>query len=583
MRVVSKIEAKKTLQIKRKRVAAYARISEEKVRTLHSLSAQISYYSNLIQMHREWEYAGVYADSGISGTNDNRAEFRRMLTDCEAGKIDIILTKSISRFARNTVDLLETVRHLRELEIDVRFEKERINSLSEGGELMLTLLASFAQEESRSISENVKWAIRKRFEKGKPNSFNIYGYRWKNEHFEVVPEEAEVVRLIYANFLAGLSAEETERQMEQRGIKSYSGEHFGNTSIRAILRNEKYTGNSLLQKTYTESHLTHKCKVNRGEVPMYFAEGTHPVIIDQVSFDKVQAEIARRRELGVFANWSINTSCFTSKIKCGNCGVSYRRSHRNSRNRKDDGDYCIWVCQTKDKEGKKTCPAKDIPETALVKVCSNALNLSGFDEGLFAEQVQRVTVLGKDKLAFLFSDGREETITWKSTAKADWWTPDRRKAWGELHKCRDTNPSPKTTFTGFIKCGICGENYRGQTRTLKDGTKVRAWRCNSKTHAPSGKQGIEDDTLKCLIAEVLSVSEFDENTYTDRLENVTAHDGNRLIFRFRDGHEVEKTYRQKKRAAPWTAEQRERFMATVNAKKENKLNGKNSNDHTGID
>ena len=165
----------------RKKVAAYARISEEKGRTMHSLAAQVSFYSEFIQQHSEWEYAGVYADGGLSGTSTDRAEFRRMLADCEAGKIDIILTKSISRFARNTVDLLETVRHLREKGIEVRFEKEHINSLSEDGELMLTLLASFAQEESRSTSENIKWAIKKKFEQGRPNSFCMYGYRWNGE------------------------------------------------------------------------------------------------------------------------------------------------------------------------------------------------------------------------------------------------------------------------------------------------------------------------------------------------------------------------------------------------------------------
>ena len=167
MRKITKIEPAAPLIRPRKRVAAYARISMESERLVHSLSAQVSYYSKLIQSNPEWEYAGVYADSGISGTQvGRREEFKRMLEDCEAGRVQIILTKSISRFARNTVDLLETVRHLKELGIEVRFEKEKINSLSEDGELMLTLLASFAQEESRSISENAKWAIRKRYEKG---------------------------------------------------------------------------------------------------------------------------------------------------------------------------------------------------------------------------------------------------------------------------------------------------------------------------------------------------------------------------------------------------------------------------------
>ena len=373
MRKVSKLEAKLPQLPERKKVAAYARVSEEKGRTLHSLSAQISYYSAYIQKRREWQYAGVYADKGISGTTDDRPEFRRMLEDCEEGKIDIILTKSISRFARNTVDLLETVRHLKELGIEVRFQKEGIHSLSEDGELMLTLLASFAQEESRSTSENVKWGIRKGFEQGKTNSFCIYGYRWDGNQFNIMPEEAEIVRLIYDNFLKGLSAEQTEKQLEQMDIKSYTGGHFSNTSIRAILRQERYTGNILLQKTYVESHINHKSKINYGELPMYYAENTHPAIIDQDTFDRVQTEIARRRELGVFANKAINTTCFTSKVKCGNCGVSYRRSGK--RQRKDANEvYYIWTCQTKDRKGVSECGAKNIPEKILQKVCEVLLD-----------------------------------------------------------------------------------------------------------------------------------------------------------------------------------------------------------------
>ena len=433
MRKISKLEVKLPQLPERKNVAAYARVSEEKGRTLHSLSAQISFYSSFIQSHSEWQYAGVYADEGISGTTDDRAEFRRMLEDCENGKIDIILTKSISRFARNTVDLLETVRHLKELDIEVRFEKENINSLSEDGELMLTLLASFAQEESRSTSENVKWAIRKGFEQGKTNSFCIYGYRWNGEQFNIVPEEAEVVRLIYDNFLKGLSAEQTEKQLDEMGIKSYTGGHFSNTSIRAILRQERYTGNILLQKTYVENHISHKTKINNGELPKYYAENTHPAIIDQETFDKVQAEIARRRELGVFANWSINTTCFTSKVKCCNCGASYRRSGK--RQRKDSSDvYHIWTCRTKDSKGVSECHAKDVPEKMLQKYSAKVLGLEEFDEDIFLNEVEKIVVNGEDELIFHFYDGQILHQKWKSTARTDCWSEERRKEWGKYQK-----------------------------------------------------------------------------------------------------------------------------------------------------
>lgn len=239
MRIVNKIEAKTPQIPRRKRVAAYARVSMESERLQHSLSAQVSFYSSLIQSNPAWEYVGVYADNGITGTKaEAREEFNRMIADCEAGKIDIVLTKSISRFARNTVDLLNTVRRLKELGVSVQFEKERIDSLTEDGELMLTLLASFAQEEIRSLSDNVKWGTRKRFEKGIPNGrFQIYGYRWEGDHLVIHEEEAKIVRLIYDNYMNGLSAETTEKQLAEMGVKSYKGQHFGNTSIRQILGN----------------------------------------------------------------------------------------------------------------------------------------------------------------------------------------------------------------------------------------------------------------------------------------------------------------------------------------------------------
>ncbi|MBQ2047933.1 MAG: recombinase family protein, partial [Schwartzia sp.] len=207
MKTIEKIERTKPVLPARKRVAAYARVSMESERMHHSLSAQISYYSNLIQKNPEWEYAGVYADYAISGTGTKRREeFTRMIADCDAGRIDIVLTKSIQRFARNTVDLLNTVRHLKDLGIEVRFEKENINSMSGDGELMLSILASFAQEESRSLSENVRWATVKRFQQGIPNGkFTIFGYIWEDDHLVIVPEEAEIIRWMYSEYMKGAS------------------------------------------------------------------------------------------------------------------------------------------------------------------------------------------------------------------------------------------------------------------------------------------------------------------------------------------------------------------------------------------
>ena len=272
MAKISRVEPVVLALKKRKRVAAYARVSVESEKMNHSLSAQVSYYSSLIQKNPEWEYAGVYADDFVSGTGTaKRDEFNRMLADCEAGKIDIVLVKSISRFARNTVDLLETVRHLKDIGVEVRFEREHISSFSGDGELMLTILASFAQEESRSISDNVKWGIRKRMAEGIPNGhFRILGYRWEGDELVIVPEEAAIVRRIFQNFLDGKSRLETERELEAEGIRSINGCVMRDSNIKQILTNITYTGNMLLQKEFIADPISKQKRKNRGELPQYY-------------------------------------------------------------------------------------------------------------------------------------------------------------------------------------------------------------------------------------------------------------------------------------------------------------------------
>lgn len=560
MRKISKIEPTMPAVAAKKKVAAYARISMESERMHHSLSAQISYYNALIQKKPEWEFAGVYADDGISGTGTaKRSEFLRMIADCEAGKIDIILTKSIQRFARNTVDLLETVRHLKYIGVEVRFEKENINSMSGDGELMLSILASFAQEESRSISENVKWGTRKRFEQGIPNGhFQIYGYRWEGDHLVVEPEEAKIVKMIFDDFLNGLSAESTEKKLEQMGVKSYKGQHFGNTSIRQILSNVTYTGNLLFQKEYVSDPITGKSKINRGEMPQYWVENTHEAIIPLETYKAVQAERQRRRELGALANWSINTSCFTSKIKCPLCGKSYRRSGK--RQRKDpDEVYYIWICRTKSEKGAKSCSAKSIPEKKLKAVCAEVLGIEVFDETVFTEKIQQIIVLGEDTLEFHFKDGTIQQRKWASTAKTDWWTDERRKEWGERHKNKARNPNRAfyNEFTGFIKCGNCGENYRSQGTTYADGTKERYWRCCKSC----GNTGIKHSTMQKLVCDVLSIKEFSEEQMDAVMEKVIVKEGT-VTFCFQDGHTENRNYEEKKKGFPHTEEYKE-YMRQV--------------------
>ena len=549
MRKIEKIEPILPQILRKKRVAAYARVSMETDRLNHSLSAQISYYSELIQKNSEWEYAGVYADSFISGTSiDKRAEFQRMIADCENGNIDIILAKSISRFARNTVDLLENVRHLKSIGVEVRFEKERINSLSEDGEIMLTLLASFSQEESRSISDNVKWGIRKRFEKGIPNSFCIYGYRWDGEKFVIVPEEAKIVRLIYDNFLHGKSAEQTEKQLAEMGVKSYTGQHFSNMSIRAILKNEKYTGNMLLQKEYIQSHIDHKSKKNNGELPQYWVADSHEAIIPLETFQTVQEEIKRRRGLGALANPHIPTSCFTSKLKCAICGKSYRWHQY----RRVSDTAANWECRNKSDKGKTGCDAKSIPEAALKKACREVLGLEEFDESIFLARVETIIVHKDNLLVFHMKDEQEISYTWefKSTARTDCWTQERRKKMSDFQKKNPSQKKGTSCLTGHIRCEKCGENFHRQPHKLTSGEKVVRWFCSS--HCGIG--GIFEDVVHTICAKAMGLSDFDENAFREQIDHVGIIAKGQLTIYFKDGHTYSGTWSTKKRMPPLSEE-----------------------------
>ena len=255
-KVIRKMEADIPSLPLRKRVAAYARVSSGKDAMLHSLSAQVSYYSEHIQRNPEWSYAGVYVDEALTGTKDNREGFQRLLADCRAGKIDMVLTKSISRFARNTVTLLETVRELKTLGVDVYFEEQNIHSLSGDGELMLTILASYAQEESRSVSENCKWRIRQKFQQGIPVTTPLTGYRIHKGEFIIAPEQAAIIRMIFEDYAAGMGRNAIRRKLLGMGVRGLFGGEWSDADMRALLSNEKYAGDVIMQKYYRKDHLT---------------------------------------------------------------------------------------------------------------------------------------------------------------------------------------------------------------------------------------------------------------------------------------------------------------------------------------
>lgn len=424
MREVIKIEAKPKIPQRQKRVAAYARVSSGKDAMLHSLSAQISHYNNYITRRSDWEFAGIYADEAMSGTKDNRLEFQRMLADCRLGKIDMIITKSITRFARNTVTLLEVVRELKLLGIDVFFEKENIYTLSADGEFMLSLLASFAQEESRSASENQNWRIKRNFEQGKPCSGKLLGYRMVDGKFHIVPEEAEMVKQIFADYLSGMGTAMIVRKFNEAGIKTRHGCNWSCSGVSVILRNEKYTGDMLLQKTYRKDHISKKTVINHGEKPMYYVEDSHEAIIDKETFAAVQKEIERRAKMHPPRNIPEGPYPFNGLIRCGICGDFFRHRtiHAGSKCAKS-----VWICYTYNKLGKSYCASRYIPENILIALTLETLGIDEISRELLMEHISKILIPDHRKIVYVFRDGRTKEVEWQHLTRRSSWTPEMRQ------------------------------------------------------------------------------------------------------------------------------------------------------------
>ncbi len=417
---VSKIETIPRLALEF-RVAAYARVSSEKDAMRHSLAAQVSYYSNLIQSHPGWQYAGVYADEPVSGTKDSRVEFQRLLTDCRAGKIQMIITKSISRFARNTVTLLETVRELKNLSIDVYFEEQNIHSKSADGELMLTILASYAQEESRSVSENMKWRIRKAFEKGEIMCWRfMFGYRISKEKgIEIDPEEGPIVREVFRRIAGGASLNSVVCWLNRNEYFGALGGKWQTPRLREMLSNEKYTGNALLQKRYVNNHLEKKLLPNRGELPQYYATETHPALIDPETFAAVQQRLADIAEKAVNRRKPKAMNEFSRIIRCPHCGKNFRRTNTRG--------IPKWVCPTYYTEGKANCQSKRIPEATLRKTIGTALNIDPWNPDEFSNLVKFIIAAGPNMLELHMRDGTVIPLTWEDRSRSEGWTPEMRE------------------------------------------------------------------------------------------------------------------------------------------------------------
>lgn len=423
-RKVIKLNALPLMQT-RKRVAAYARVSSGKDEMLHSLAAQVEYYRNLIQVHPEWEYCGVYTDEAYTGTKGDRPEFTQMLSACRAGKLDMIITKSISRFARNTVTLLETVRELKTLGVDVFFEEQNLHSTSADGELMLTILASYAQEESLSASENCKWRIRNEFRKGNPTGgILMYGYDYCDGKLIINPQEAEVVKMIYADYLSGMGKNAIMRKLEKLNIPTKKDSRWATNTVVSILTNEKLIGDMCLQKFFVSDHLTKRKIRNNGQLPQYYVDGSHEGIIDHETFEAVQIEMARRSQKYKHPVTKPGGSEFTGIITCGRCGAHFRRKINAAGTK-----YAkpTWTCMTYSYRGKDQCPAKRIPEDILKQKCAEVMEISVYDSERFRETVSSITVPYDGILVFTFHDDSERTITWENRSRRESWTPAMRE------------------------------------------------------------------------------------------------------------------------------------------------------------
>ena len=401
------------------RVAAYARVSDAKDEMLNSLEAQIEYYTDYIGPHKGWNILKIFSDKGITGTKENRPGFQEMLEACRKKQVDMVITKAISRFARNTVTLLETVRELKYLGVDVYFEKEEIHTLSGNGEVMLSILASFAQAESLSVSENCKWRIRKGFSEGKINGLTMLGYKLNRDGtFSIVPKEAVVVKEIFDLYLGGKGKEAISNLLNEKGVKTRCSGAWSPSTVMYVLRNRKYTGELVLQLTLRKDYLSKKKIKNEGQLPMFKMEEHHKAIISRETFELVQKQITTRQ-----TNGSKRTlSPFTGKILCADCGKKYKR--------KTVGGLSghVWICSTYNLKGKAYCSkAKRIPEEILYAVTAEVLSIPQFDENAFKEKIVRIEVIEANTLKYFFIGGDERVMHWKDRSRRESWTEEMKE------------------------------------------------------------------------------------------------------------------------------------------------------------
>ena len=512
----NKFTALPTASIAKRRTAGYARVSTDSDEQFTSYEAQIDYYTKFIQARDDWEFVKVYTDEGISATNTkHRDGFKQMVKDALDGKIDLIVTKSVSRFARNTVDSLTTVRKLKEHGTEIYFEKENIYTFDSKGELLITIMSSLAQEESRSISENVTWGQRKRFADGKVSMpyKQFLGYEKGDDGTPVVnEEEAVIVRLIYRLFLEGKTPAGICRYLDAQGVPTPSGKQkWSQTTVNSMLSNEKYKGDALLQKRFTVDFLMKKMKTNEGEVPQYYVEHSHEAIISPVEWDMVQAEIARRKTLG--RAYSGN-SIFSSKLVCGDCGGFFGQKvwHSTDAYRK-----VIWRCNSKFKgENKCATPHLDV-ETIQQKFLIAYSRLMENRDGIVSDcELMRRTLSDCTALDTEIDRLTEEIEVVAEMVKA----------------CVKENASAAQSQEDYTK------KYNALVKRYEKATK---W--VDELSAKRTRKQDRDRELRLFIESIkeqpLVLEEWNERLWVGLLEKATVfHDG-RMVFEFKNGTWIE--------------------------------------------
>ncbi len=521
--VINPLESKN--KYKQLRVAAYCRVSTDQEEQQNSYNVQIAYYTDLINRKREWTLAGIFADEGISGTQaKKRPEFLKMIRMCKKQKIDLVITKSISRFARNTVDCLEYVRQLKDLGIGVVFEKENINTLTMPSEFMIALHGSFAQAESESISKNVSWGKQKAFAEGRV-SFqykHLLGYRkGADGKPEIVPEEAETVRMIYDLFLDGYSMTDIAKRLTLLDRKTSHGKtDWHRQTISTILKNEKYVGDALLQKTFTVDCISKKVRKNKGERPMYLVTNHHEPIIDRDIYNRVQQELARRTSKRKISDKTLTEQGkYTSKyalselLICGNCGTPYRRTTWAARGKKQ----VVWRCISRLEHGTKYCTeSPTLKEEKLHKAILSAVNeYLGYRDEI-------VKILKANISSVLECQGQQEILNLENRLS-------------ELNKTRND-------LITLIASGECDEDKLdaefSKIFNEEQSTNERLTELKQKAKISADTQNKIDSAMELIEQEKFKLEIFDNIIIRKLIECIKVISKEELLIIFKGGVEV---------------------------------------------